>query len=88
MSDITAAAPSRLREIAPTINAVSSYLKSSPDGASELLLDFTELFLSRAPDELLVHRSTKDLASMTRGAFRFLEQSRPYRVDVAVANAD
>ncbi len=88
MSDITAAAPSRLREIAPTINAVRSYLKSSPDGASELLLDFAELFLSRAPDELLVHRSTEDLASMTRGAFRFLEQSRPDRVDVAVANAD
>ena len=88
MSDTKAAAPSRLREIAPTINAVRSYLKSSPDGASELLLDFTQIFLSRAPDELLAHRSTRDLASMIRGAFRFLEQSRPYRVDVAAANAD
>ena len=88
MSDTTAAAPSRLREISPTINEVCDYLKSSPDGASALLLDFARLFLSRAPDELLTHRSTKDLASMTRGTFRFLESSRPYRVDVSVANAD
>lgn len=88
MSDTTAAAPSRLREISPTINDVRDHLKSGPDGASELLLDFAQLFLSRAPDELLTNRSTTDLASMTRGAFRFLESSRPYRVDVSVVNAD
>ena len=49
MSDTTAAAPSRLREISPTIDEVRDYLKSSPDGASDLLLDFAQLFLSRAP---------------------------------------
>ena len=88
MSDTTAAAPSRLREISPAIDQVCDYLKSSPDGASELLLDFAQLFLSRAPDELLTHRTTGDLASMTRGAFKFLESSRPFRVDVDVVNAD
>ena len=88
MSDPTAAAPSRLREISPTIEDVCTDLRSGPEGASDILLDFAQLFLFRAPDELLTSRSSQDLASMVRGAFRFLETSRPYRVDVSVVNAD
>ena len=88
MSDTTEAAKSRLREISPTIDEVCDYLGSLPGGASDLQLDFTRLFLGRAPDELLDHRSVRDLASMSRGTFRFLAESRPFRVDVQTANAD
>ena len=88
MSDTTEAAHSRLREDSPTIDAVCEHLDAHTGADSDLLLEFAQLFLSRAPEELLRQRSVGDLASMTRGAFRFLQASRPVRVDVDVTNAD
>ncbi|NIR38241.1 MAG: hypothetical protein GWN71_34700, partial [Gammaproteobacteria bacterium] len=53
---------------------------------ADALAGFAEIFLSRAPEELLRERSADDLASMTLGVFRFVQESRPYRVDVSVVN--
>ncbi|MDX1495889.1 MAG: hypothetical protein R3253_17590, partial [Longimicrobiales bacterium] len=85
MSDTTEAAKRTLRQESPIIAEVCGRLERS-DADSDLLLDFARLFLSRAPEDLLRQRETEDLAAMTLGAFRFLEGSRPYRVDVEVSS--
>jgi glutamate dehydrogenase len=48
------------------------------------LLAFASIFLGKATDAFLQSRPPKDLASLVLGAFRFLESSRPDRVDVQV----
>jgi len=89
MSDTTGAADRRLREDSPTIEAVGRMLEDRNDSAEAgLLLDFTRLLLSRAPEELLQTRTTEQLASMTADAFAFLEAAEPERVDVSVGNPD
>ena len=55
---------------------------------SEPLVDFAEIFFSRAREGLIGQRSAQDLASMALGVYRFLQQSRPDRVDVSVVNPD
>jgi glutamate dehydrogenase len=89
MSDTMDAASRRIREASPTLDAVRASLRADVDDAdAELLLDFARLFLSRAPEELLHQRDVAGLAAMTLGAFRFLQESRGFRVDVAVSNLD
>jgi glutamate dehydrogenase len=89
MSDTTGAADRRLREDSPTIEAVGRILEERNDSVeSGLLLDFTRLLLSRAPDDLLRQRDPEQLASMTADAFAFLEVSSPVRVDVSVSNPE
>lgn len=81
------AAPGRIRDDSPTLDAVRDVLRERVgDSDADLLLAFARLFLSRAPDELLRHRDVGDLATMTLGAYRFLEESRGFRVDVSVSN--
>lgn len=87
MSDTTEAAKRTLRQESPIISEVCDLLAKA-DGSSDLLLEFARLFLSRAPEDLLRQRATGDLAAMALGAFRFLEGSRPYRVDVEVTSTD
>ncbi len=83
------AASRRLREASPTIDAVRASLRTEVDGPdAELLFDFVQLFLSRAPEELLRQRPVDDLAAMALGTFRFLQRSRGFRVDVEVQNLD
>ena len=83
------AASRRLREDSPTLETVREALRTRcEDSEVDLLLDFAHLFLSRAPEELIRQRSADDLAGMTLGAFRFLRESRGFRVDVAVANPE
>jgi glutamate dehydrogenase len=87
MSETTETARRRLRDHSPQIEAVRRDLEASVDGPDGgPLLDFAGIFLARAPDGLLRARSAADLASLTRGAFAFMEVSRPDRVDVSVLN--
>ena len=89
MSDVSEAAHRRVREDLPNVGTVCRQLETLIDGPeADRLLAFARIFLSRAPDELFRKRTLADLAQMTLGTFRFLEQSRPYRVDVSVTNPD
>ncbi|MDX1647122.1 MAG: NAD-glutamate dehydrogenase [Longimicrobiales bacterium] len=88
MSDTTEATRRSLRAESPVIDDVCDLLRDAVDTDTDLLLDFARLFLSRAPEDLLRQRSAAHLASMTLGAFRFLEGSRPYRVDVQVTEPE
>jgi glutamate dehydrogenase len=87
MSDTTEAADRRLRHEVPSIATVARIASHRVDPSeADRIADFTEIFLARAPDDLLRERSVEDLAAMTIGAFRFLEEARPSRVDVSVLN--
>ncbi len=83
------AAARRLREDSPTLAAVRESLQGRVEASDAgLLFEFARLFLARAPEELLRHRSPEDLAGMTLGTFRFLQESRGFRVDVSVTNPE
>jgi glutamate dehydrogenase len=89
MSDTTGTAERRLRDDSSPIESVRRVLEQRTDVEDLALLDsFTGIFLAKAPKELLRQRSTADLARMTLGAFRFLQGSRSYRVDVDVRNPE
>ncbi len=72
----------------PKIEEVARLAGATGDPDAALLADFTRLFLSRAPEDLLHGRPAGELASTVRGAFDFLIDSRPFRVDVSVRNPD
>ena len=89
MSDTTETADRRLREDSPAVRAVCEQVEQIIGGPeTDLAVDFAEIFLSRAPQELLQERSTLDLTHMVVGAYRFFAEARPDRVDVVVSNAD
>lgn len=89
MSDTTEAAVQKLRREDAELEAVSREVRRlvGPEEA-ELAGTFTDLFFSKAPPGFLRERSTSGLARMALGAFRFLQRSRPGRVDVEVVNPD
>jgi glutamate dehydrogenase len=89
MSDTTETAVRRLRRDSPTVDAVCRQLQRqvAPDEAT-LVVEFAEIFFSKASPEFLHERSTDALAHLALGAFRFLQRSRPDRVDVEVDNPD
>ncbi len=89
MSDTTEAAVKRIRKDSPTVDAVCRQLEREVDPAeAPLLVAFAEIFFSKATPDFLHERSTDALAHLALGAYRFLEASRPERVDVAVFNPD
>ena len=89
MSDTSNAVVHRLREQFPTIDAVCRQLERQVDSnETESLVAFTEIFLSKATKEFLRGRSADTLGHITLGAWRFLQDSRPDRVDVEVFNPE
>lgn len=88
MSDPSGAAARRLRAESPAIVSACRQLEARPEGADPLLLAFTRLFLSRAPEELLRARTPVDLASMAASTFDFLQTTRASSVDVGVENPE
>jgi glutamate dehydrogenase len=89
MSDTTEAAVRRIREDSPTVDAVCRQLGREGEGEqAPLRVAFAEVFLSKATHDFLRGRSTDALAQLVEGAYRFLETSRPERVDVQVFNPD
>ncbi len=89
MSDTTQAAVTRVRKDSPTVDAVCRQLERhvSADECA-LVIEFAEIFFSKTPPGFLHERSTDALAHLVLGAFRFLQGSRPDRVDVQVFNPD
>ncbi len=89
MSDTSDLAVSRLRTEHSPFEAIARELERMVEPErSELVVRFAELFFSKAPPGFLEERSSQALARMSLGAFRFLEESRPDRVDVDVVNPD
>jgi glutamate dehydrogenase len=87
MSETTETARRRLRDHSPRIDAVRRDLEERGGShGREVVLDFASIFLGRSSDAFLRGRGPEELAGLTRGAFRFLEASRPDRVDVEVFN--
>ncbi len=89
MSDTSEAGIQRLREEAPVLESVCTQIERLVEPTeAPLVVRFAELLFSKAPPELLHDRGTDALAHMALGTFRFLERSRPHRVDVEVFNPD
>jgi len=89
MSDTTETAVRRLRQDSPTVDAVCRQLERQVDPTeAALVVQFAEIFFSKASPEFLHERSADALAHLALGAFRFLQRARPDRVDVEVGNPD
>ncbi|HSM60712.1 MAG TPA: NAD-glutamate dehydrogenase [Longimicrobiales bacterium] len=89
MSDTTETAVRRLRQNSPTVDAVCRQLEREVEASeAKLVVEFTEIFLSKSSAEFLHERSTDALAHLALGAFRFLQRARPERVDVEVGNPE
>ena len=89
MSDTSDAVVRRLREEFPTIDVVCRQLERLVDpNEAESVVAFAEIFLSKATKEFLHERSADTLAHIALGAWRFLEDSQPDRVDVQVFNPE
>ena len=89
MSDISEAAVKRLRQESPVVDAVCRQLELQAGSAEAVLVvEFTEIFLSKFPPALLEERRVDALPHTVLGAFRFLERSRPGHVEVEVVNPD
>lgn len=74
-------------EKAQAIRDVLAVLREDvDDDRYRLLARFVPFFLGKAPVDLLEERSTHHLAKMCHNSFRFLDRSRPDRVDVEVLN--
>lgn len=71
------------------VQAVLSSLRTSLEAERfRLARKFVPIFLGKAPLDLLEERSAEDLGRMSIDSLRFLERSRPDRVDVEVVNPD
>ena len=70
------------------IESLCAFLDETVEGDSELLCQFAGEFFSKAPRQLLQERSIEDLAALTRGAFRFLQDSRTDTVNVEILNPE
>ena len=89
MSDPSNAVVRRLREEFPTIDAVCRQIERQVDPSEvEPAVAFAEIFLSKATKEFLHVRSTDTLAHLALGAWRFMKDSHPDRVDVEVFNPE
>ena len=89
MSDTSNTVVRRLREEFPTIDAVCRQLERQVvPTETDPVVAFAEIFLSRATKEFLHGRSADTLAHITLGAWRFLQDSQPDRVDVEVFNPE
>ena len=89
MSNTSGATVRRIREGFPTIDAVCRQLERQVDPTeAESVVAFAEIFLSKAPKQFLQARSADTHAHVTLGAWRFLQNSQPDRVDVEVFNPE
>ncbi|MYG80424.1 MAG: NAD-glutamate dehydrogenase [Gemmatimonadetes bacterium] len=86
-SGVPAAPGAESPEKAQAARDVLAVLRDDADDDRYRLLEkFVPFFLGKAPVDLLEERSTAHLAKMCHNSFRFLNRSRPDRVDVEVLN--
>ncbi len=89
MSDVTDSAVTKARLEYPALDAIDRELERMVDESeTKLLVRFAGLFFAKAPPGFLEERSAQALARMALAAYRFLQRSRPDRVDVEVVNPD
>jgi NAD-specific glutamate dehydrogenase len=89
MSHTSGAVVRRIRGEFPTIDAVCRQLERQVDPTeTESVVAFAEIFLSKATKEFLQARSADAHAHVTLGAWQFLQDSRPDRVEVEVFNPE
>ncbi len=89
MSETSQAVVRRIREEFPTIDAVCRQLDRQVDpNEAESVVAFAEIFLSKAKREFLHGRSADALSHIVLGAWRFLQDSQPDRVDIEVFNPE
>jgi glutamate dehydrogenase len=89
MSDITEAAVQHARHDSPAIDAACRFLENMLEpGTPRTVVDFAQIFLTRAPRDFISERSTEELAKVALGAWRFLDGARSEHVDVQVVNPD
>ncbi len=86
MSDMTETAEGRVPLASTIADEVCERVAQIVDGPeARLAVDFAKIFLGRTPSDLMSERGTDDMAHMVVGAYRFLADARPDRVDVVVA---
>ena len=89
MSDTSNSVVRHLREEFPTIDAVCRQLERQvAPNETDPMVAFAEIFLFKATKKFLHGRSADTLANITLGAWRFLQDSQPDRVDVEVFNPE
>lgn len=89
MSDTTPAAVERARAAIAQLESIRAAICDQVDPADrESLERFTDIFVSRASREFIATRTESELGALILGAFRFLQESKPDRVDVQVLNPD
>jgi len=89
MSDTTEAAVQRVRHESPTVDDACRFIENMLDpGAPRTVVDFAQIFFSKASRDFLSERSADELARIAWGGFEFLDSGRPDRVDVQVFNPD
>ena len=89
MSDISQVALVSLRAESPAVDAICRQLERQVDEEEAAqVVAFTEMFFSKATDELLHERSSDALARVALGAWRFLQSSHADQVDVDIFNPD
>jgi len=89
MSDTTEAAVQRVRHDSPDVDNACRFLENMLEpGAPRTVVDFAQIFFSKASEDFLAERSAEELARIAWGAFEFLAQGRPDRVDVQLFNPD
>ncbi len=89
MSDTSDAAVEKLRNENPLLHTIlEEVARSAGTHERDLARRFAELYFSKAPPGIFQERKTEELAAAALGAFRFLQRSRPDRVDVEVTTPD
>ncbi len=89
MSDTTQAAVQKARAAVPEVGTICDRVAELVDaGEVQLAARFAELFLARASEDFVRARDDEACARLITGAFRFLQEGSPERVDVQVLNPD
>jgi glutamate dehydrogenase len=70
------------------VGELCRYLEQDGGERASVVCEFARIFFSRAPRTLLAERSVPRLAAMIRGAFSFLDASRPEQVSVELADPE
>jgi glutamate dehydrogenase len=70
------------------LDQLCEHLERTATESPELLCDFAREFVGKATRQVAQERSLEDQAAMTVGAFRFVQRSRPDRVNVEVLNPE
>jgi glutamate dehydrogenase len=72
----------------PLVDELCDHLARTEKGDTGLLCSFAREFFVKIPRQLAQEREVEEMAALTLGAFRFLCEARPDRVNVQVLNPE